>query len=363
MSYQPYLYTLARGILIIAGLSIVALSGISSDWSSALSNRFGGSMAYVVPAYWLLICSGMLVILFPLTVAEDHVARARDSEPGEETPVWDWVQSLGTELLIMMMLGCLTSAVMLWQPAYWWMMLAALWMGYHLAIPLLQDMALQAGEDEEGQDNRRPELVKEFASALAVAGITVDDVRVSPDDDELPYLPPDVYLVTRDSKTTVFIPTSWVAQWTLPELIAVVLHKAAMEQRAVRIQFIVLRLMQAMAGFGGFALLFTLLHPIGLVAKPGDVTTIPYLLIWLIVSLSALRPVEFVMTKRCIIQSDHRVLEWMKTADGIIAALERARSDYPEEKPSPRWVELFFMSTPSLNGRIDRLKGNAANTH
>ena len=359
MHHYSYYIILVRGILLFAGLIAFISTGASATLSDALALRFNGSMIATVPAYWFFLSMGASLLIFPLSIIEEHYARVR-GDLEDETPIWHWLQSLGLEIIIVLVLGTICSAVMIWQPALWWMYLTAAWLTYHIAVPAVQSMSLLSDDQEEDQYARRPELLAELKSSLAHADVDLIDVRALPDEDELPHLPVDMYLAGGAKNSTLFIPSPWIATWTMPELIAVALHKVAMERNSMQIKFGVMRLLQALIAFGGFAILFPWLQQIGWVTAPGNIKTIPFFILWITVALSLFKPAANAFTRLAVLRADDHVLKWMSSNEGIIAALNRARSEFPEEQPMPRWMDLLFVASPGLSYRIDRLqKSNA----
>jgi hypothetical protein len=356
MRHLSHYLLVAKGLLLVAGLIAFALSGASVELANMLNNRFSGSLFAVVPVYWSLLFGGWLLMAFPLTLAEEHYARVRGTMD-EETPFWHWLQWFGIELLIILVVGGIVSAAMILSPLLWWLYLTVVWLAYCHIAPRLQLMTIMAMSDDE-QADRRPELVADLKAPLAAAGFELEEVRILPDEDDLPNIPPDAYLAKHGNKYILYFPSEWAAMWTVPEMIAVALHKIVMDGKKFQNIRNVMRFAQALAGFGGFAIIYGFLARAGLVVSPGHVTTIPYLLAWIIVASVAYHPLECFLNKRWVLRADDEVIKWMENAEGLKTALERAEQENEKEDEAPALIEKYFTYFPSIKHRLERLKNN-----
>ncbi len=357
MKHLSHLLLLGKGFILIAGLVIFALSGSSSELGAALTDRFSGSMWAVVPLFWLMLGAGGLLLTFPLSLIDEHYTRVRQQEP-EETPVWHWLQFFAIELVIILLVGSVTTTIMHVRPALWWLYLTVLWLAYHAVMPILQNMTLLASVDDDQQE-QHPELIQELKSALAAIGIQLKEARLLPDEEEHPHLEQDIYIASRSKVTTLFLPPSWVAWWSIQEITAATLHKAIMHRADIVREQSLLRLIQSLLCFGTFAMCFPTLRAWAWVSEPGHITTAPWLAAWVIAMAGLLRPLEFALMKRWIFRADDAVVALMRDKAAIISALERAREDQPDEAVEhARWVEIILMPVPSISQRLSRLRGS-----
>ncbi|HMP00433.1 MAG TPA: hypothetical protein PKE26_15155 [Kiritimatiellia bacterium] len=351
--HLPHLLALIKGLILIIGLLAFALSGGAEELARLLEARFYHWSFLVVPAYWLLIIMASLVVVFPFTLAEDHALRQQEGEH-EEAPWSHWLRGFAAELGLGVALGSVVFVAMAYAPGAWWWVLALAWTGYHVLQPKVQGMALMA-EDEDAPPESRTDLLQELKEPLARAGIALTDVRLIPEDNDLPLLHFDMQLVASGNDRVLFIPESWAHRWTLPEVIAVALHKVWMEGASLRRRQTIAHVLTGASILGGYALVAPHAHAAGLMESPHHPASIPAFILWMIVTLFITRIPLLAWSRRWMRQADDAVCAWMNTPDGLRAALQRANEDDPGGMAPPRWAEILFFNAPSLQQRIARL--------
>lgn len=364
MQYIQQRLFIGKFAVFTGGMLAFALSGAAAHFSAMLAERFPDSAWTVVALYWFFLVMGGLLLVFPLTVADEHFARVADREL-EETPAHHWLREFALELAVFFGAGCITSALMAWTPVAWWMILTAIWAWYHHIYNKMFAVSVTTYDEEEPLE-ALPELRDEIKPYAEKLSINLTGARLLPDADVTPMLPVDALWVRQDTgeeeRTVLYMPRAWIAEWTTPELVAVALHKAWIDRPVMARARIALRVAQGMLGLGGFALARPWLAPGPEAGAVELLPIMPLLAVWFVAILFALRPLELALERRWTTEADAAVATIMESPDGLLAALHRAKEEMKEE-PEPFWVKLLFSTAPSIDERVARIHSSPNAEH
>lgn len=350
--HAPHIISIVKGLLLLAVAILFAWSNTPTNLLLSLKNYLYGWPYAIYPAYWFIVTFACLLLVFPLTLAQDHMIRTAVGNH-DEMPVSFWMNGFMVELLFGTVLGCLISGSMFLSPIFWWMIISVIWMAYHVLTPKIQAGMIT---DEDREKNSLSDLKEMLLPLLKESGIELKDVHIQ-DDEDIPDLEADVVFTFEEGKAVVYIPPAWVHTWNPEEVAAVTLHKAWMMRKDAQRNEFILNLMNALFCFGGYALLYPFLHKAGYLSDPiHALTNAPYLFIWLIVSTFIFRIMAFALYRKWMYQADAAVVMQMKTSHALINAFERAHHNSPFMTDYPRWAEVLLFHSPSMHRRIARLK-------
>ena len=349
--HGPYIIGLAKGILMLGALLMFLRSGASGEWVLLLENRlYGWSMA-VYPVYWFTLLFAGLLLIFPLSLFQDHLFRMAE-EHHEETPVFFWIKGLMFELLLGAVVLSLFSGAIRFAPNGWWLVVAAVWIGFYTLQPILQKAMIRMGVDE---DETLPDIAAFLKTPLAEAGIELNDVVPIEFDEDSSPMDHDIVLISTGSRTRVLVPQPWVHDWTNDEITAVTLHKIWMDRLVIHVGEAVTHTICALAYIGGFALFLPHMTRMLALSEPlHPLTTATMLTAWLIAAMFFLRLCIQPVHRAWMCRADDFVVKQMRSADGLLSVLERAAKHAPADAEIPRWAEVLFFSSPSLRRRIAR---------
>lgn len=354
--HLPYLLALGKGLLLVCVLSGLSLAGWFSGFSALLEDRLWNWSWLQIPVFWMMLISGNLLLVFPLTLAEDHLVRAFEGIR-EEAPAWHWIRGFAVEVVLATLAGTLATVLMEKAPGSWWLLLAVLWTAYVAFQPRLQEMLLVSNDEEEPHESL-PELLAELSPVLANAGAEISEVRVLSEEKEELQLHPDVHLLHAGRETVLLLPREWAHTWTVPEIAAVALHRSWMDRRSQQARELSAQAISALTCLGGYALLFPLLRaPLGLDAIHA-LEAIPVFVLWMLASLFSARIAVLAFSRQWLCMADDAVAGSMSSPEGLLAALRRARAEAPADE-MPGWAEVLFSNAPSLDRRIKRLEDKA----
>jgi len=344
--------SVAKGLLLLAAAALFAGSNTPDNLLLSLKNYLYGWPYAIYPAYWFIVTFACLLLVFPLTLAQDHLMRAAEGNH-DEMPVSFWMNGLLVELLFGTVTGCLISGSMFLSPTFWWMIISVIWMAYNLLTPKIQAGLIT---DEDRKKSSLSDLRELLMPLLKESGIELKDVHIQ-DDEDIPDIDADVVFTFEDGKAVVYIPPVWAHTWKPDEIAAVTLHKAWMMRKDARRNEFILNLMNALFCFGGYALLYPWLQKLGFCHGPiHALINAPTLFIWLMVSTFTFRIMALAIYRKWMYQADAAVVLQMKTPQSLINAFERAHHESPLLTDYPRWAEVLLFHSPSMHRRITRLK-------
>ncbi len=332
---------------------------LESGWGAALAGNMADWAAAWPPAVYPLclffVMGGALLLVFPLTLAGDHVHRVQYEE-AEEAPLGYWLQGYFTELLVGVLLGLVVLAAMVWLPGTWWLLAAAIWVGIDYVIHAYPGMLLVAQDDEEDQQRKAdPDILNALRSPLEDAGFAVTDVRVfDAEEDGLDFVS-DVMVARHGGKRIVYLSAACAHGWDYPAIIASALHRVWLSGRALRMKKNTFAALSGLVAFGGYAAIFPLVkerYGFGVVSDPG---AIPLLLLWLVLIMVIHAVVAGWLQRQWIARGDDWVAHRMGSPDGMVAALERMRDNDEPPQAIPRWAEWLLPVGPDINRRLDRM--------
>jgi len=348
--HLPYIFSVLKLPLALTVLAWLIFSGKATDLAAsaeALADR-GSFIPFV--AMWFFLVMGLMVIIFPLNLLEEHLLRIQEGDE-EEMPARQWLIEFTWELGIRLGIGLMISAAMLHLDAWWWITLSVLWVFYHAFNPLIQNAYLKAADEED--DQRQSPALPEVRKDLEDHGIRIDQI-VLIDDEDMAHVTPDIYFVTRKDQHFMYVPQSWARDWTQPELLAACLHKSWMSRPVMQAREIALNALVAVIALGGYALVDRHLRAMTGVSAMTEPAAIPGIIAWISLAASLLKTGGLFFVRRWILSADDAVVKQMRSVDGMIAALKRAKDE--GGKPPPPWVEALFSHAPSLEHRLARLE-------
>lgn len=346
-----HIISIAKGLLLLAAIAIFARSGTSDELIKSLENFLHAWPWSLYPAYWFTVTFAGLILVFPLTLAQDHLMRVAEGNH-EEMPALFWLNGLMIEMFFGTTLGCLFSVSMRYSPTYWWLFVSIAWMAYHLLTPKIQSSLVV---DEEVKKDSLSDLKEMLGPPLKESGIELKDVHAQIDED-IHEQESDVIFTYENGKAVVCIPSAWVHTWKPDEVVAVTLHKAWMTRSAARWNERLLNALNALFCFGGYAWLYPRFNES---LNPGPIHSLinaPYLLGWLILSSFCFKVAAFAFYRKWMYEADSTVVRLMKSPQALIEAFERALKESPALVDYPRWAEVLLFHSPSMPRRIDRLK-------
>lgn len=345
--HSPYVLSLLKGIVLIVSLVVFATAGGSSSWAASLNESLASWPFANCAAWWLTVIFASLLIVFPFTIAQDHVMRMAQGHD-EEMPASFWLNGFAIELMLGTAVGSVTTACMWYSPSTWWLILSALWTGYQTLFPVLH--ARLAVTADHGTTSAG-KLGETLTPLLSDAGYDVSGIYVL--DEETMNADTDIVFIRKDGKWNVYIPSDWASSWPENEIAAAVLHEARMRSPAIRTAEIILHAAESLLIFGGFALLFAQFNSF---APIHDLAVAPYLLAWMVFATFVFRIGAFAMCRAWVYRADAGVAAQMKNSGPLVQAIERGSSQAPAFLDYPRWAEILFCHSPSAARRIARLK-------
>lgn len=348
--HGPHILSLVKGIALCIALVLFIRLGFAAEWKVFLDTYFYALPFLAIPAYWTSLIVGGFILTFPITLTQDHLARAAEGQP-EEMPATYWLHGLGMETLVGTLVGCIIVLLMMFVPSLWWLAWTALWTTYHVAAARAPELSvIQTDEDEWPAHSSLAALLRPM---LEPSGMTIEQVYSldEPHDDES--TDKDLVLKSDGTKTSVFLPDEWISRWETDEIAAVILHKAWLSHHRFQRLDLVINGVTSLACFGLFAALEVAAHfPVG--TDPAIRTTA--LFAWSIAILFVFQLPALAYYRRSMIAADDAVVREMTSPAALIRVLERAYGDSTTETEVPRWAEILFYSTPSLSHRIHRMK-------
>jgi len=348
--HLPYVFSVLKLPLIFAALAWLIFSGTAHDLAAStapLADR-GSFIPFI--AIWFMLVMGLMLLVFPLNLMEEHLLRTQDGDE-EEMPAHQWLVEFTWELGIRLGLGMMISGAMLYLGAWWWVALSVLWVCHHAVNPLLQNAYLKTTDEDE--DAHHPPALPEIRKDLAGYGVRVDHISLL-DDEAMAQVAVDIYFVRRKSQRIMYVPRTWARDWTEPELVAACLHKAWMCRPGMQGREIILNAVVAVIVLGGYAQVDPSLRAITGVAAMTGPEAIPGIIAWVMLSASLLKTGGLFFVRRWILSADDAVVKQMHSADGLVVALKRAQAE--GGKPPPLWAETLFSHAPSLERRLARLE-------
>lgn len=352
--HLPYVFSALKVPVAVAVLSWLMMPGNADVLSaSTLALTSHGTFTPFI-AMWFFLVMGLMLLIFPLNLMEEHLLRILEGEE-EEMPARQWLVEFTWELGIRLGLGIMISASMLYLGPWWWVALSILWVSYHTFNPLIQNAYLKTAGEQE--DTHHAPSLPEIRQDLAERGIRVDVISLI-DEEAMAQLTPDIYYVTRKDQHFMYVPQSWARDWTHPELMAACLHKAWMRRPVMQGREIILNTAVAVIVLGGYAVMDPYLRAISGIKTMIEPGAIPVIVAWITLTGSLLKTGGLAFVRRWILSADEAVAVQMKSPDGMIAALKRAQAE--GGKPPPPWVEALFSHAPSLERRLARLEKDRA---
>jgi len=354
--HGPHIISLIKGLLLFFAMLLFIRTGTSAELTATLENRLFGWSITVYPLYWIVVFLGGLLLAFPLTLAQDHLMRTAEGHH-EETPTWFWLRGVAMELLFGAVIFSLFSGVLYFTPAYGWLILSVVWIGYHMLYPKAQAWMFSMGghEDEESLTD----LTVALKEPLARAGVSLLDVHPIDDDEETTSADKDILFVSSGHQKKLLVPREWASTWTTEEITAVTLHKVWMERPRSHAHEFLIHVANCGVAFGGFTLALPWLSRLLHVEDPHTLTVASMLAAWMIAALFVVRLCVLPFYRRWMCEADDFVAAQMGSPHALTAVLERAMKDMPADADIPRWAEWMFSSSISLKRRIDRLRNQS----
>jgi len=349
--HAPHIISIIKGLLLLVVALYFTRGQTSANLVISLENHLYAWPYFVYPAYWFTVTFAGLLLVFPLTLAQDHMMRAAEKNH-EEMPVSFWLNGFLVEMLFGTVVGCLISGSMILSPAFWWLIISVVLMAYLVLTPKIQASLVT---EEDRKKDSLTDLREILLPLLKSSDIDLKDVHLL-DDDDIPDLEADVAFIFEDGKAVVYIPPVWARTWKPEEVAAVVLHKAWLMRAEARRNDFILNSFNALFCFGGYALLYPLLNQRLDLGPIHSLAGAPYLLVWLILSTFAFRIAALAFYRKWMYQADAAVVLQMNTSEALINAFERAHRESPLLVNYPRWAEVLLFHSPSMDRRIARLK-------
>jgi len=348
--HGPHILSLIKGMTLCIALVLFIRLGFAAEWKAFLDAYFYALPLLAIPAYWASLVVGSFILTFPITLTQDHLARAAEGHH-EEMPAMYWLQGLGMETLVGTLVGCLIVFLMIFVPSLWWLAWTALWTTYHYTAARAPELSVTQSDDDEWPAHSS--LAVSLRPLLEPAGMRIEQVYSldEPYDDQS--MDKDLVLKSDGNKTIVYLPDEWISRWETDEIAAVILHKAWLTHHRFQRLDLFISGATSLACFGLYAALeYSTSFPVGM--DPVIRTTA--LFAWTIAILFAFQLPALAYYRRSMIAADDAVVREMSSPAALIRVLERAQGDSPPEVDVPRWAELLFYNTPSLSHRILRMK-------
>jgi Zn-dependent protease with chaperone function len=351
--HGPHILGLGKGLILFTAMLLFMHSGLAGQLITALQNHLYAWPMSVYPAFWFIVMIACLLLVFPITLAQDHINRAADGHH-EEMPTTFWLRGLSFEILLGTSMGSIVSAVMYVQPSTWWAYISAGWVLYYFLPPRIHSLFVSR---EQPEKNSRAALLETLQEPLKQIGVELSDVYTidGESEDEEEWLDRDMVFVPDGKRKALYVPSIWANTWTAPEITAVALHKHYLDRTSVVSADFLITTISSVICFGGFAWSLPWLSEHVLREDLVPLTTCALLVPWSLGVLFITGLPAQMIHRNWIYHADAFVARHMQTPDGLVAALERAAKNIMIESDPPRWAEVLFHSNPSLRLRIQKL--------
>jgi len=354
---QDRLFILQAGLTVIV-LAVYFFSGASTRLAAGLRASFGDLWPLSNLIYIAVTVFGYAVFLFPLVYYSDYVI---ETERGLQTAgfgAWlkSYIRGLFMDLLVACTVFSVVYALLRFFPEWWWALTA---LGY-LFVIFIFDFALPAIFSKfisMGQALPDREFAQDLLEWARDLGLDAQDVLTYGTEDFRAVAP--ILLAGVGKKRTILIDKAVLREFSREEIVALLAHEVFFTQIGAKKRFMALCLVVAVLG------LYLAKHALEFFAAGMDssgygsvysIEGFPVLLATIFVFVLVAMPVLNLFNHRQVMRADALAVKAGKSADDLVAAIEK-ESDVAVEHSNPAgWMEILLHRMPSAHKRIQNAR-------
>jgi STE24 endopeptidase len=293
--------------------------------------------------------------MFPLSLYGDYGVEHRFglSRQSFGSWLWDFIKSLGIEMVLALLFVEVVYALLRWTPGFWWVWTAVFYILFAVVLtavaPVLLMPLFYKFEPLEESDLTR--AVREFVekSGLKVLGVFTWGL-------EEKTVTGNAALTGLGRTRRIILGDTILQGYTKDEIIAVLAHEVGHYKHRD-----MLRLMAVGTALAtvGFYLAHLCLH--ALVSRLGfagvdDIGSFPVFIFSLFVFSLLVMPLANGYSRRREFAADTYAVRTIGSADSLVGALVKLADQNLADKEPARWIEVLLHSHPSISRRVRRAK-------
>lgn len=341
-------------ILTVAVLAVFFFSGASVRLAEGLRHTFSAGWA-VNGCYILLSVFGFSAVLFPLSyysghVLETHYGLSRQDFGGW---FWDYLKSLGLEMLLALVFFEFVYAVLHFFPSTWWLFATLFYVFFAVVLGALAPVLILPlfHKYTPLEDETLCGAVREFAerAGLKVVGVYRWGLEEKTQT-------ANAALAGLGRTRRILLGDTMLQRYTPEEIIAVLAHELGHYRHRDLTRMLAVGSALAAGGFylahRALGLLGNALSAWG-VRGLADVGGFPVFLFVLFVFSLLVMPLLNAYSRRREYRADAYAVRALGTAAPLASALEKLARQNLAERDPPAWIEALLHSHPSIRRRVE----------